>query len=364
MSKPSTSPPTFATPPGDTLAETINALGMSQVELESRTGINKKTINRIIKGKEPITQKTALALEKVLKVPAHFWLNMDNRYRQHLARQAEALTMSAHAEWVKHFPYAQMVKARFVPPAATVGEKAGRLLEFFGVSQPEGWRQMYAEDELALSYRKAAKAQEKVGALSAWLRQGETQVDAVPCQEFDEAAFVKALETIRSFTTEEPKVFLPKMKQLCAEAGVIYLLVPELPGLGISGVMRWYRGKPVIQQSLLFKSNDHFWFTFFHEAKHVLQKRKKDIFLEGVNAEHEDKQREEEANVFARHWLIPEAEWTRFVAEEAKKESAEIKAFARSIHLHPGIVVGRIMREKLLPYSHPARNLIAKFEWA
>lgn len=363
MSKP-TIAPTYATPPGDTLLETIQGLGMSQVELESRTGINKKTINRIIKGKEPITQKTALALEKVLKVPAHFWLNMDNRYRQHLARQAEAATMSAHADWVKHFPYNDMVKARFVQPTASAGERAGRLLEFFGVSQPEGWRQMYAEKELALSYRKSTKAQDKLGALSAWLRQGEIQVEAATCSEFEEEAFVRALETIRGFTTEEPKAFLPKMKQLCADAGVIYLLVPELPGLGISGVMRWYRGKPVIQQSLLFKSNDHFWFTFFHEAKHVLQKRKKDIFLEGVNAENEDQQREEEANVFARHWLIPEPDWDRFVKEVTKVESTAIRSFANSINVHPGIVVGRVMREKLLPYSHPARNLITKFVWA
>ena len=303
MSKSSTSP-AYATPPGDTLLETINSLGMSQVELESRTGINKNTINRIIKGKEPITQKTALAFEKVLKVPAHFWLNMDNRYRQHLAREAEAATMSAHAEWGELFPYAQMVKAGFVPAAAAAGVKVAALLEYFGVSQPDGWQQMYGGMKTELSYRKTAKATDKLGALSAWLRQGEIQADAVTCGEFDEAAFLKALEKIRAFTTEEPKIFVPKMKKLCADAGVIYLLVPELPGLGISGVMRWYRGKPVIQQSLLFKSNDHFWFTFFHEAKHVLQKRKKDIFLEGVNAEHEDQKREEEANCFSESLLV------------------------------------------------------------
>lgn len=354
----------FATPPGDTLLETITALGMSQVELESRTGINKKTINRIIKGKEPITQKTALAFEKVLKVPAHFWLNMDNRYRQHMARQAEAATMSAHAEWGKLFPYAQMVKAGFVPAAATVGSKVAALLEYFGVSQPDGWQQMYGGMKSELSYRKTAKAADKLGALSAWLRQGEIQADAVSCSEFDEAVFLSALEKIRAFTTQEPKVFLPKMKQLCADAGVVYLLVPELPGLGISGVMRWYRGKPVIQQSLLFKSNDHFWFTFFHEAKHVLQKRKKDIFLEGANAEHEDQKREDEANRFSGNLLIPAGEWEQFVTNETERGSAEIRNFANRISIHPGIVAGRMMREKLLDYSHPARNLIAKFVWS
>ena len=354
----------FATPPGDTLQETINALGMSQVELESRTGINKKTINRIIKGKEPITQKTALAFEKVLKVPAHFWLNMDNRYRQHMARQAEAATMSAHAEWGKLFPYAQMVKAGFVPTTASVGSKVAALLEYFGVSHPDGWQQMYGGMKSELSYRKTAKAADKLGALSAWLRQGEIQADAVSCSEFDEAVFLSALEKIREFTTQEPKVFLPKMKQLCADAGVVYLLVPELPGLGISGVMRWYRGKPVIQQSLLFKSNDHFWFTFFHEAKHVLQKRKKDIFLEGANAEHEDQKRENEANRFSGNLLIPAGEWEQFVTNETERGSAAIRAFANRISIHPGIVAGRMMREKLLDYSHPARNLIAKFVWS
>lgn len=359
-----TKTPNFATPPGDTLLETIQALGMSQIELESRTGINKKTINRIIKGKEPITQKTALAFEKVLKVPAHFWLNMDNRYRQHLARQAEAETMSAHAEWGKLFPYSQMVKVGFVPAESTPGGKIAALLEFFGVSQPDGWRQMYGGLKSELSYRKTAKASDKLGALSAWLRQGEIQAEAVPCADFDEAAFTKALEKIRTFTNEEPKIFLPKMKQLCANAGVVYLLVPELPGLGISGVMRWYRGRPVIQQSLLFKSNDHFWFTFFHEAKHVLQKRKKDIFLEGVNAEHDDQQREDEANSFAGNLLIPDKEWERFITEEVEARSAVIKSFASRIKIHPGIVVGRMMREKLLDYSHPARSLITKFIWA
>ena len=55
MSKPSQSL-TYATAPGETLQETISALGMTQIELQSRTGINKKTINQIIKGKEPINR--------------------------------------------------------------------------------------------------------------------------------------------------------------------------------------------------------------------------------------------------------------------------------------------------------------------
>ena len=354
----------YATPPGDTLQETLDALGMTQVELESRSGINKKTINQIIKGKEPITQKTALALEKVLKVPAHFWLNMDNRYRQHLAKEEQAKAMKNHAPWLKNFTYADLVRVGFLPAASKVGEKVAYLLEFYGVSHPDGWQQTYGEMELELSFRKAAHVQKKLGAVSAWLRQGEVIADQIPQQDYDEKKFKLAIKKIRKLTNQEPDKFVPKIKELCADAGVIHILVPELPGMGISGVMRWYRGRPVIQQCLRFKGNDQFWFTFFHEAKHVLQKKKKEIFLEGKNAEHEDQAREEEANKFAGNLLIPEPEWLRFMDSPRKPSSASIRAFAKSLDLHPGIVVGRLMREKILDYTHQARHLITKFEWA
>lgn len=42
--------------PGEVLEDYIDNLGMTQVELASRTGLAKKTINEIIKGKTPITR--------------------------------------------------------------------------------------------------------------------------------------------------------------------------------------------------------------------------------------------------------------------------------------------------------------------
>ena len=66
----------FATAPSETLLECIEALGMSQMDLATRTGLDEKTIIPIIKGADPITDETALALENELRVPAHFWLNM------------------------------------------------------------------------------------------------------------------------------------------------------------------------------------------------------------------------------------------------------------------------------------------------
>lgn len=353
----------FATAPGETLLDSIEALGMSQVDLATRTGLDKKTINLIIKGTEPITHKTALALEKVLRVPAHFWLNLEANYREHLARQEEAKRLAEYANWARTFPYPAMVKNNFIAAATKAEEKAMHLLHYFGVATPQQWQSCYAEMHLELSYRKSPHVTEKLAGISSWLRQGELLANQAETAEFDAKRFQAALVEMRTFTTESVTDFYPKMQELCANAGVIYQLVPELPGLGVSGVMRWFQKRPMIQQSLLFKTNDHFWFTFFHEAKHVLQQRKKSIFLEGEQADHADAAREQEANRFAAELLIPSAEFESFVAKTPCFTPEVVCRFAESVGIHPGIVSGRLLREGYLTYPEPAAKLRTKFCW-
>ncbi|MBR8835064.1 MAG: HigA family addiction module antidote protein [Stigonema ocellatum SAG 48.90 = DSM 106950] len=78
--------PNYASPPGETLQEVLEERGMSQAELAERTGRPKKTINEIINGKAAITPETALQLERVLGIPASFWNNREQHYREALAR--------------------------------------------------------------------------------------------------------------------------------------------------------------------------------------------------------------------------------------------------------------------------------------
>ena len=69
-------------PPGDTIQETLEIMGMSQAELAERMGRPKEKINDLIKGREPVTTATAFQLEKVLGIPAGFWLNREKEYRK------------------------------------------------------------------------------------------------------------------------------------------------------------------------------------------------------------------------------------------------------------------------------------------
>jgi addiction module HigA family antidote len=78
--------PDYVSSPGETLLETLETIGMSQVELAKRMGRPVKTINEIIQRKAAITAETALQLEQVLHIPASFWLKREQHYRESLAR--------------------------------------------------------------------------------------------------------------------------------------------------------------------------------------------------------------------------------------------------------------------------------------
>src|SRR4030066_743491 len=106
--------PNYAVPPGETLRETLEFLGMTQAQLADRTGRPKKTINEIIKGKAAITPETALQLERVLGVPASFWNNLERNYQETLERINEQKSLQRQIDWPKKMPLNALIKRGWV----------------------------------------------------------------------------------------------------------------------------------------------------------------------------------------------------------------------------------------------------------
>ncbi len=148
------------------------------------------------------------------------------------------------------------------------------------------------------------------------------------------------------------------------KATVAVVFVPQLPKTRTSGATHWLNpDKALIQLSLRYKTNDHLWFAFFHESGHILLHGKRDFFLEGndvVSVENRDK--ELEANKFAEDLLIPPAELKQFLASNQQLSKAGIEQFAAKIGIAPGIVVGRLQHDGVLPPSH-YNDLKQSFEW-
>ena len=348
--------PDYAVPPGRTLQETIDSLGMDQRDLATRTGLSPKHINQIIQGVAPITQDTAIRLERVTGVRARFWNNLETNYREQLAKLDEKPRLSAALSWLKGIPTGELEKRAKTEKGSDPVTKLRAVLSFFGVANVRAWREVWLSPTVA--YRKSAVFQARPGAMATWLRLGELDAQALSCKPFNTSKFRRALDEIRKLTVESPEVFQARMKQLCADAGVAVAFVPEIRGAPACGAAQWLTpDKAMIQLSLRHKSNDQFWFSFFHEAGHILNDSKKEKFID-VN--YDDGEREKEANRFAANYLIPPSR-----AKEIRELTSEqkVKAFARSIGIAPGIVVGRLQHERIIGYNQ-LNWLKLRFRWA
>lgn len=356
--------PDWVSPPGETLLETIESLGITQKELADRMGRPKKTVNEIVKGKAIITSETALQLEKVLNVPARFWLNRELQYRESLARQAEQQDIEAQISWLEQIPVAEMVQQGWISAHENLVDQMRNVLNFFAVTSPREWQEVWFNPEVV--FRKSLAFSSQPGSLAAWLRQGEIEAQSVFCQPYSKAAFSAALAEIRTLTRQDPMVFEPQMRSLCAAAGVAIVLLPQLNDAKISGATRWLtKEKALIQLSLRYRSDDQFWFSFFHEASHILLHGKRDVFFENGEEVNIQKQKEAEANCFAATYLIPPEKYKTFLAVHSSRYFSKdaIREFSQEVNIAPGIVVGRLQHDGHLPQTH-CNDLKIRFDWA
>lgn len=350
--------PNYSIPPGEILLEYLEAVDMSQRDLALRTGLTPKTINEIVNAKAPITAETALKLERVLGRPAHFWQNLESLFQEAQVRKSECGRMQAGLDWLKRVPVAEMVKRGWLASAKEPLAQLDAVLRFFGVSAIEQWQAMWEGHRVA--YRQSARFEAHPEAVSAWLRQGERMAQEMRCAPYDRTHFQTALLEIRGLTRHPPEVFERRLLDLCAGAGVALVFVPELPKTGVSGATRWLSpDKALIQLSLRYKSDDHLWFTFFHEVGHVLLHGKKEVFIESNGL---DGEKEEEANRYAADILIPPGKLKALLAF-GRPSLAQVQNFADEIGIAPGIVVGRLQKEGV--FAHNIGNgLKQRFRWS
>jgi len=354
--------PNYAVLPGEVLMDELELREMSQQELSKRTGLSAKHIVSIVKGKAPITPETALKFERTIGMPANYWLNLESNYQEIKARLAEEERLESDLNWLKRVPVTAMAKFGWVLRHRDRKDQLKEVLKFFGIASVDQWDDMWPR--LSVAYRQSNQNTVFPEAVSAWLRKGELEAAEIHCAPYNKQKFRQALDQIRALTDMPPQEFVPKMQALCAEAGVAVVFVPSLPKTGVSGATRWvHSNKAVIQLSLRYRSNDHLWFTFFHEAGHILLHGKKDLFIERTNKGNNglDEEKEAEANHFAQNELIPSRALDKFIQGGGWTKAA-IRAFANQVGIAPGIVVGQLQHRGVLDYQY-CNDLKYFYKW-
>lgn len=355
--------PDIVSAPGVTLLDLLEERGMTQVALAERIGRPLKTINEIIKGKAAITSETAIQLERALGTPAAFWNQREANYRAYLAQQKELECLTAEKDWLKQFPIKEMKKRGWLLKCGdTVAEQMIAILNFFGVATPEQWEQGWTRRRLA--FRKAMNLKSDIGAISVWLRKGELEGEKIQCKSFDKEKLISSLDQMRALTKEkDPEIFVPKLKNICADCGIAIVFIKPFPKVPIYGASCWLNPeKALVQLSLRGKTADILWFTIFHEIGHIIKHSKKEFFVE-INNKTVNKSPEElEADKYAAETLIPSSRLNEWLKKNDKLSTALIIEFAKKLNIAPGILVGRLQHINYIGYNK-FNNLKFRYRW-
>lgn len=348
--------PDWVSPPGETILDISEERGWSQYELAKRLGFSEKHLSLLVNGKASLTTDTAEKLERVLGGSLDFWLSREANYQAHKSRIEAAERHASWEPWLDEVPVRELMACGAIEKLRVIAKHKSKIvvscLKFFGVASPDEWRDIYGE--MQVSFRRSREEQCDVGAISSWLRLGEQESESINAPKFNKSKFEKALKEIRGLTVEKAEVFEPAMRKLLLESGVVLVLVPAIPRSHVSGVARWISPtRPLIQLSLYGKTNDKFWFTFFHEAAHILlhsdtKEDKKSIFLDDPNATRSQDKHEIEANEWAGNYLIPER-YNKYLPELRNRDA--VTQFSKMIGIHTGIVVGRLQHDEHIPIN-------------
>lgn len=332
--------PDYAVPPGETLRARLHEIGLTQSDLAVRTGLSAKHVNQIIKGLAPITHETAMTLELVTGTPAAVWNKLEARYRESLLRMKGRTLDEGDEAWIRRLPIADL-KRRGRLPDVTGGELFEAVLGFFGVADRGAWERLWSKP--ATSFRRSSKFKTAPESVASWVRLGELESRRIQTAPYNATKFRAALLRIRS-ATRAPDI--GEAVQLCAEAGVALVFIKEISKCRVSGATWWASPiQAVIALTDRGKAEDRFWFTFFHEAAHILLHSKKVTF---IDYDGDDGELEEDADRFASDLLIPpdKAAQLRLLSTVS-----DVQGFSADIDIADGIVVGRLQHDELWPWN-------------
>ena len=327
--------------PGVYIKDNLDVMEMTAKEFSDRTGISERTLSSIINGKGDITFEVAYKLSQYFDSSINYWTNLQTQYNLYLLEKSKENDIEE--EWnlfknVKKYLYDMNFLSKdsskeesIYKSRALVGVNDLRLLRkkdsFVCLKEQhilKDYNYFYQIFWIALALNEARKK------------------NGIP---FNKKLLLQSIEEIRGMTIKDSSEFYPRLQEIFTGCGISFVLLPYLSKSNIYGATKWFSKDDV----MLAISNrgeraDLFWFTLFHEISHVLMEHRRETLINMKDNE------DDEADRMAAEMLISKKEWDKFVNQKYFTK-VSIQRFADEIGIHPCIVLGRLHKEKRVPYN-------------
>lgn len=335
--------------PGYYLKEIVDESGLTQEDFAKRLDTTPKNLSLLVRGEQSLSIDIAMKLSRMIGTTVSYWLNLQNAYDALIAEFNSDKELEKEREIFKELDYKYFRDNFGLPdlPRKT-DEQIVEVRKFLHVSTLA----VFEKRDMAVSFRSVSQKLSDANTIKANIM---VQIAAnmalnVQAPKFNKTKFKQAVDYALSLTRNH-KDFYPLIKEAFYNAGVIFVILPNLPGSKINGATKKLERNVMLMVNDRRLNADTFWFTLFHEIGHIIHGDY------GISFEQETGEREEVADKFAADLLIKPDEYQKFIQGNTFTLT-KIKEFADSIEREPGIVLGRLQKDKLVRYDDRTLNLL------
>jgi len=355
--------PNWASPLSDTISRFFASSDLSVDELAVRLECSEDLLLDILEGREGLTKNLATSFSKEFGSTPQFWKSRSDQYFDDAERLRREQSHNEMLGWAANFPTQAMRKLGWLPKGHRGTQLSKDVLDFFGCDSIAEWRHRYSTGIGEVAFRTTFAFETDELATLAWLRAGELYAKDISVSKFSREKFLEVIPGLKKYSAyKHPRIFISKLQHACAKAGVRLVSSRAPIGCRASGAT-WIAddGIPVILVSFRYLSEDHFWFTFFHEAAHVVLHDPAHIDIDGADPSPlADNEHEGQADDFAKNTLVPQDLREELLASVPTKNF--VRRIARAAQITPGIVVGQLQKEGSLQQNQ-LNYLKRRYRW-
>lgn len=349
--------------PGETIADVLEERGITQAELATRTCVSSAYVSSVIAGKKGISSNFAMALEYALDVPKSFWLNLQANYDAELLELNEANTVTAAEKDV--LPKLQEIvtwlkKIQLLPDNQDKESTILSLRKALRMSDISKLNTLVAVG----SFRMSPKAPFDPLVMGAWLRLcqvlGERNTKPVP--QFDTKNVEQLISDLKNIMINDTSDLQKDLADVMAQYGIKFSIVHNFRGAPVHGYISQNKdGEYQMALTIRGAFADIFWFSLFHEIGHIVNGdiSKSSDFIDALN--NTDTAKEDAADKFAGNALLDPDSYADFTAV-GDYRIMTIKRYAASQRVAPYVVIGRLQKEKRIPYSRYSSYKV-RYKW-
>lgn len=350
--------------PGETISDVISERNITQAELATRTGVTPAYVSNVISGKKGISSKFAMALEYALDVPKSFWLNLQANYDAELLEYNEANTVTPDEMDVLqslHEVVAWLRRMRLIAQGESKTDTILSLRKALRISNITALSSLVTVG----AFRVSQKASVDPIVMGAWLRLCQVlgERNAVTVPQFSQESTEQMIAELKAIMIDPNANLQTDLARVLAQYGIKFCVVPNFPGAPVHGYISQNKdGEYQMALTIRGAYADIFWFSLFHEIGHIVNGdvSRASNFIDTI--ENADPDREAAADQFAGDRLLNPGSYAEFIATKDYRSIDAIQQYAASQSVSPHIVIGRLQKEKKIPYSWFS-NYKTRYKW-